>query len=536
MTKKILLVDNDKFFREFIGGILAHEGYDVTTASDGIEVIEKIDNIRPDAVILDLVMENLDGDQVIAFLRRNTLYKNLPVIVLSGIVGEEMAQTKSIDADIFIPKGDPEAMKLSLTKSLNVVFKKANPDLKESKPPRSGLPIKDIHESIVFELLNKSKNLKLILDNLTEGVLVTDDKFKITYSNVGLQKLLGLEPENIFGRDLKDFLVSIGAVTKTIENLIGYSRTPNQTKVVEIFFSNRVFRVKGSYFKEDTGYSGILLVFSDMTEQKAFETKMESDYKRRTKELENTYKELQQTNLELIKASEIKSQFVANVSHELRSPMNDIMGFVQLIQAKIYGPTTQKQDEALMQIMQNSNSLLKMINEILDVTKLDKGQMPLVTSKIHPREVIEQVIGGYSWIGEAKQLDVQVYYSNNIPELETDDTKLKRILINLLDNSVKFTESGHIHLRAENLPDEKMVLFSVEDTGIGISQDDQDIIFEPFRQIDGSTTRKYGGVGLGLYIVKKLVEMIGGEISLRSTLGIGTTFLVKIPYKMREES
>ena len=533
MTRKILLVDNDKFFRKLIGSILTDEGYNVTTVSDGIDVLEKIGEIKPDGIILDLIMDTLDGDQVIKFLKRNKEYRNLPIIVLSGLVSEKNPNLKDIEADIFIPKSEPEVMKVALIKNLRTLFKESSAPL---FTPTSDEPLpKEMQDTVIFELLNKSKNLQVVLDNLTEGILASDEEAKINYCNLSLQKILGLNVEHILGRDLREFLVFLNAHSKTIDDIFKHKGHIDKTKIYELFHGEKILKLKSSYFKKENQYGGVLIVFSDMTEQRNLEKKMEAEYQRKTKELENTYKEIQKTNLELIKASEIKSQFVANVSHELRSPLNDIMGFVQLLQAKIYGPTTQKQDEALLNVMQNSNSLLKMINEILDLSKLDKDEMPVMTTSIHPRELIEQVIGSYSWIGNTKQVDVQVFYSDDLPTIKTDDTKLRRILLNLLDNAVKFTEKGRVHLKVENLPEEKMILFTVEDTGIGISEEDKEIIFQPFRQVDGSTTRKYGGVGLGLYIVKKLVEMINGTMRLESKLGSGTKFFIKIPYSIKED-
>lgn len=533
MGKKILLVDNDKFYLELIGDLLTLEGYDVHTASDGIEVLEKIHEVKPDGIILDLIMENFDGDQVIKFLKRNAEYRTLPIIVLSGVIDEGLPQYKDLQADALIQKSDPDTIKKSLKKHLKELFKAK--ETREAAKKKDG-PSRIFADGLIIELLNKSKNFQKILDNLNEGILVTDTDFKIVYANSGLHKILDLPPENVLGRNLKDFLIFLNHRPMVVEDIMNVKGDLEKTKTSELFLHEKILKLKASYFKEENDFSGALVLFTDMTEQKSIEKKMSAEFKQRTAELEKTYTELQEANLELIKASEVKSEFVANVSHELRSPLNDIMGFVQLVQAKIYGPTTEKQDEALRQVMQHSNALLKMINEILDVTKIDKDQMPLITGKIHPRELIEQVIGGYSWIGEAKEIEVQVFYSDNLPSIDTDDTKLKRILINLLDNSVKFTEKGHIYLKAEDLPDEKMVRFTVEDTGKGIPDEYKEIIFEPFRQIDGSYTRKHGGVGLGLYIVKKLTEMINGSISVESEPDKGTTFTVKVPYKMKEEA
>lgn len=530
MPRKILLVDNDKVLRTILSDYLAVEGYSVSTAGDGIEVLEKINEIRPDLIVLDLVMENLDGDQVIKFLKRNNDYKDLPIILLSGVVSKNLPDLNSLEADIFIPKSDPETIKMALLKNIKTLLKEG-----KKRSFISGEPVlSGPHEDIVLELLNRSRNLKTMLDNLSEGLFACDSFFKITFANKSLLKMFDAPPEFVLGKDLKEFLIFLNARPAVIEDVIDHKKNLEDTKTFEIFRNDKIYRLRTSYLNTANSFSGILIVCSDLTEQKVIEKKARDEYIKRTKELENTYRELQRTNVELIKANEIKAQFVANVSHELRSPLNDIMGFVQLLQAKIYGPTEPRQDEALRNIMHNSNTLLKMINEILDVTKLDKEQMPIMTNKIHPRELIEQVIGSYSWIGEAKEIEVKVFYPDNLPVIETDDTKLKRILLNLLDNSVKFTEKGHIHLKVENKPQAKEIVFLIEDTGIGISEEGLKLLFEPFGQVDGSSNKQYGGVGLGLYIVKKLVDMIDGTIAVESKLGQGTTFRVKIPYALEE--
>jgi len=232
---------------------------------------------------------------------------------------------------------------------------------------------------------------------------------------------------------------------------------------------------------------------------------------------------------ELERMNKIKNEFLANMTHELKTPLNGIIGFADIL---LLDDLTGEQCSHAMRIKESGTHLLSLINNILDMTKLESNEFALNYSEISIQKIINDTIN--SLIPEAKKKHIEIVKGkySDLPGLSYGDaTKTKQILLNLLSNSIKFTEKGRITLSVYTeyeSDDYYKILFSIEDTGIGIPQEKLSEIFEPFKQADGSTTRKHGGTGLGLSISKKLIELHGGEIKVTSSKGQGTTFTFTI--------
>jgi signal transduction histidine kinase/CheY-like chemotaxis protein len=237
--------------------------------------------------------------------------------------------------------------------------------------------------------------------------------------------------------------------------------------------------------------------------------------------------ELQSANQELARANKLKSEFLANVSHELRTPLSAIIGFSQILLDGIDGPINEEQQQDILQVNKSGQSLLALINQILDLSKIEAGKMELVLERVELPTLIGSVLESISPLAQEKGLRIDTRFASGLPAAEVDPTRLKQILINLLSNAVKFTERGHIEVIAQ--ASGRMVRIAVKDTGIGISAEAQKVIFEEFVQGDGSSTRRHGGTGLGLSIVRKLVEMHGGAITVVSEPGLGSTFTFTVP-------
>ncbi|MBT8340380.1 MAG: response regulator, partial [Desulfatitalea sp.] len=229
------------------------------------------------------------------------------------------------------------------------------------------------------------------------------------------------------------------------------------------------------------------------------------------------------------KANTAKSEFLANMSHEIRTPMNAIIGFSHLAQQT---QMTAQQQDYLSKIKTSAHLLLQIINDILDLSKIEAGKMELETIPFDLNEVLDNLSQLLSMKAEDKRLEILFDIAGDVPlSLVGDPLRLGQILINLLYNAVKFTDHGEIIVRAQvaDAPDHQdpgqvTLQFAISDTGIGIAPDQMDRLFSVFSQADGSTTRKYGGTGLGLTICKQLVEMMHGEISVESEPGVGSTF------------
>jgi len=232
--------------------------------------------------------------------------------------------------------------------------------------------------------------------------------------------------------------------------------------------------------------------------------------------------ELQEANQELGRASRLKSEFLANVSHELRTPLSAIIGFSQILLDGIDGALTYEQRIDVEQVHRSGQSLLTLINQILDLSKIEAGKMDLNLERVELPGVMGSILETMRPLASEKGLRLEAEVPPTLPPLEADPVRLKQILLNLLSNAIKFSNEGRIDVRAR--PSGRMVRISVTDTGIGITPEAQKLIFEEFVQGDGSTTRRHGGTGLGLSIVRKLVELHGGTIGVVSAPGMGSTF------------
>jgi signal transduction histidine kinase/CheY-like chemotaxis protein len=239
------------------------------------------------------------------------------------------------------------------------------------------------------------------------------------------------------------------------------------------------------------------------------------------------YEELQRTAEQLREMDTLKSQFLANMSHELRTPLNSIIGFSRVILKGIDGPLTDLQRQDLTSIYNNGQHLLGLINDILDMSRIEAGKMELVFEPMELAPIIDGVMSTAVGLVKDKPVELIKDVADDLPVIRADSTRIRQIILNLLSNAAKFTEEGNITLRA--WMEDGRVTISVSDTGIGIPEDQQEKIFQEFEQVDGSATRRASGTGLGLPISRHFVEMHGGRIWVESAEGRGATFTFTIP-------
>jgi signal transduction histidine kinase/HAMP domain-containing protein len=265
---------------------------------------------------------------------------------------------------------------------------------------------------------------------------------------------------------------------------------------------------------------------------------------RLTAELQARQQELQRSNAELADkageldlASRYKSQFLANMSHELRTPLNSLLVLARLLAQNLEGNLTAKQVEYATIIHSSGSDLLRLINDILDLTKVEAGKMEITPERFALAGLVEDLRGVFGPLTEEKRLRFMITTAPGVPAvLETDKQRLRQILYNLLSNAVKFTDHGRVELHIDTAgPGQagadtgSWVVFSVTDTGIGIGRDNLGSIFSAFQQADGTTSRRYGGTGLGLAICREVAARLGGEVTVRSELGVGSTFSLRLP-------
>ena len=228
-------------------------------------------------------------------------------------------------------------------------------------------------------------------------------------------------------------------------------------------------------------------------------------------------------------ASRLKSEFVATMSHELRTPLNVIMGYTDLLLEEAFGSVAAEQRNVILRVQRSSRELFDLISATLDLNRLEAGRLEVALERVSLADLLADLEADTAARLDARAIEVRWELAADVPDLQTDRAKLRTVLKNLVGNAIKFTERGSVTITAE--PAGETVLFTVADTGIGIRAEDLPVIFDMFRQIEDANTRRHGGVGLGLHIVKRLVEQLGGEVHVESELGRGSRFRVHIPVR-----
>jgi signal transduction histidine kinase/HAMP domain-containing protein len=245
------------------------------------------------------------------------------------------------------------------------------------------------------------------------------------------------------------------------------------------------------------------------------------------------FREIENKGRELEIASKHKSEFLANMSHELRTPLNAILGYTELILDRIYGEVPENIQEVLERVEKSGRHLLGLINDVLDLSKIEAGQLTLSLNDYSMKEVVETVVAAVESLAAEKNLELKVAVPPDVGYGKGDAQRISQVFLNFVGNAIKFTEVGEVRVEATTSNDTFMV--SVSDTGPGLSEADQEKIFEEFHQVDSSSTREKGGTGLGLSIAKRIVEMHGGRMWVESTLGKGSTFWFTIPVRVERQ-
>jgi signal transduction histidine kinase len=259
---------------------------------------------------------------------------------------------------------------------------------------------------------------------------------------------------------------------------------------------------------------------------------MQDQWRKVNADLDRKVDELAQTNMALFESNKLKGDFLATMSHELRTPLNSILGFSDVLLSS--DTLTEKQRRWVSNIQSSGQKLLNLINDILDLAKMEAGKMRVRVESFNLHEVCEGLLNILRPLAEKKNIDLRSQIQPDMPALRQDVNKLQQILQNLLSNAIKFTpEGGRVTLKAD--ADTRYVTIAVMDTGVGVAKEEQDLVFQKFRQSGNPLTREHAGTGLGLSIVRELCKLLGGEVTLQSELGRGSTFTVRLPLQLSDE-
>ena len=366
---------------------------------------------------------------------------------------------------------------------------------------------KALAASLERERIEAGRN-QAILNSIADGVVVFDTQWNAILANPALKAMLDLPLESIVNKNFRDLIEHPRLSPRSRQLLYAMMEHDTQPPSFRIEWDKKTLSISAAqvydHSKDRYTNIGTVTVFRDFTREAEVE--------------------------------KLKSTFVAIVSHELRTPLNAILGYAEMFKESIYGPMNEKQINMAERIMKNTQRLLRLINDLLDQAQMEAGKLTIQMSPLRPAELLENLHSVMDQMVSEKGLKLTSEIDDVLPEvLNGDGARLQQILVNLVNNAVKFTDQGTVHVRLFS-PFENKWGIEVSDTGCGIPEAELPHIFDTFRQVDGAATRVHGGFGLGLSIVKQLVNLMGGEIKVRSTVDIGSIFTITLPLVVPQEN
>ena len=369
-------------------------------------------------------------------------------------------------------------------------------------------------------------HLRQLIEYSADAMVLHDDEGNVVDCNQRGAQMLGVARDQVYEQNLSHFLGNLIHImlehiaqlpTGTCEKFVGtLLRDDNTSTPVEIHIT--AFEAGGRRLHVSS--------MRDISDR----LKNEHALREIQTRLAHTNVELCRVNDRMARMARMKDQFLANMSHELRTPLNAVLGLSEALMEEVYGPLTPKQRESLQTVQQSGQHLLELINDVLDLSKIEAERVELDIADVDVEGLCHQVLRLVK--SQANTHRQRLHFSSNgsISTIKADAKRLKQILLNLLSNAVKFTpDGGEAGIELDLLPDENAVRLTVWDTGIGVPADKHELLFEPFVQLDGDLARQHAGTGLGLALVSRLTEMHGGRIELESATGRGSRFKVILP-------
>lgn len=510
----ILHVDDNEANRYVVTRILHNAGFTVVEAATGAAGLKAIAEHQPALVILDVKLPDLSGFEVCRQIKSNPETAFIPVLHLSASFVQSQDKAEGLDsgADAYLAQ-PVEPIELIAT-------------------VRSLLRIRRAEESA----LSSAREWQTTFDSINDGVCLVGWDGKILRCNRAMTRLLGKPSNEIVGctqPELMDAALGIGKGT-----CFYLAQATRQRQVLEVQSKERWFaKTIDPIFDEQGTFTGAVFILSDITERKRAEALLQEQNDR----LNQLMLSLQQQTEQAQQANRIKDEFLAVLSHELRSPLNPILGWARILQ-------TSRQDAAKTQyaletIERNAKLQAQLVEDLLDVSRILRGKLSLNIVPIGLTFTIKAALETMRLAAEVKSIQIETKFEPNVGQVLGDSGRLQQVVLNLLSNAIKFTpHGGRVEVRLERIQNTgggmnevethrlEYAQITVSDTGKGISPDFLPHVFDYFRQADGTTTRKFGGLGLGLAIVRHLVELHGGTVQAASPgEGQGATFTVKLP-------
>ncbi|MBW4540728.1 MAG: response regulator [Myxacorys chilensis ATA2-1-KO14] len=488
---RILLADDNADMRDYVKRLLSSR-FQVETATNGKTALDAIQANPPDLVLTDVMMPEMDGFELLRSLRANPVTQDIPIILLSARAGEE-ARVEGLEAgadDYLIKPFSARELLARVEASLKLA------QLRQEATQRE----------------------RTLLGRVTDAFMAMDLDFRITYANPAAEQVAQTPLEAMLGKTMWEaFPATVGAQFE-----FQYRRSLSEQVAVDFeeYYAPLDLWVEVHVYPSPTGLS---LFFRDINDRK----RAEAVRSRMAQERDQLLQREQAAREQAETANRIKDEFLAVLSHELRSPLNPILGWSRILQKGRLDSV--KAAQALSVIERNAKLQAELIEDLLDVSRILQGKLSLNVCPVPLVPTIQAAMETVRLAAEARSIQIQAKLDPNIGQVSGDPNRLQQVVWNLLSNAVKFTpEGGRVDIQLERSG--SCAQISVSDTGKGIHPDFLCNVFDYFRQEDGATTRKFGGLGLGLAIVRHLVELHGGTVQAESLgEGQGATFRVKLP-------
>ncbi len=503
----ILHVDDNEANRYVITRILQNAGFRVVEAATGAAGLKAVVEHLPALVILDVKLPDITGFEVCRQIKANPETAFIPVLHLSASFVQSQDKAEGLDsgADAYLVQPVEPIELLATVRSL--------------------LRIRRAEEAA----LSSAREWQTTFDSIYDGVCLVDKESRVLRCNRAMMQLVHKHSSEILGRTYHELInVEWGIGDGTC---FRRAKETHQRQVLEVHSQDRWFaKTIDPVFDEHGTLTGAVFILSDITERKRAEALLQEQNDRLSRLMVSLQEQTQQAQ----QANRIKDEFLAVLSHELRSPLNPILGWAKILQTSHQDAA--KTQYALETIERNATLQAQLIEDLLDVSRILQGKLSLKIVPVSLTFTIKAALETVRLAAEAKSIQIKTIFEPNVGQVLGDSGRLQQVVWNLLTNAIKFTsQGGQVEVQLETVkeldthPDEYAQI-TVRDTGRGISADFLPYVFDYFRQADGTTTRKFGGLGLGLAIVRHLVELHGGTVQVASPgEGQGATFTVKLP-------
>ena len=531
---KILLVEDNPGDARLLREAMAEVGsakFELNHVDRLSEAVRRLGEERFDVILLDLSLPDGKGINTVVRVREQAL--GVPIIVLTGLDDEALAlDAVRAGAQDYLIKGQVDGSLLA--RAMRYAIERNQAEMKIERNLERVRVLREIDQAIT-STLDLGAVLRLLLEKIDLVLPYSATTVRLFNKGSGL-----LEPVACRNLDEEEWKAEQWRAGRGVPNVVFETRAPVRISNVQTDPRNKDLK----FFRKHglVSYLGVPLIVQDeVLGVLSFYTKEEHEFSNDEIEFLSTlagqaavaihnsqlYEEIASLAAGLARSNKVKDEFLSVMSHELRTPLTSVLGYVGMMQDKLLGEINPKQERALEMVLQQSNDLLAMINSILQSTHLEAEAVKVEREEVNLLHFFDELRSAYGAVD--KRLTLTWDYGPDLPVISTDGGRLKQILQNLINNAIKFTEHGHVAISARYFPEREGVQFRVADTGIGIPKESLTDIFEMFRQVDSSETRNHGGVGLGLYIVKRFTELLGGKVDVESEPGKGSIFTVTIP-------